>query len=91
METVTIQIPTTVYAELEALAAETQSDPIAVLTALVTTAHQRPTFAQLWRELLEQVQRDGGLKLGSTTEEVIEQLRKTREEIFEAEYAHLYR
>ncbi len=53
--------------------------------------------AKAWREgireLQRQIQRAGGLKalgLGETKEEIIENLRKTRQQIFEEEYAHLY-
>jgi protein-arginine kinase len=91
MATITVHMPETVYAELEALAVERSSDPVSVLTDLVMTARHRPTYGQLWRELVDLVQREGGLNVGKTTEEIVEQLRKTREEIFEAEYAHLYR
>jgi hypothetical protein len=40
--------------------------------------------------LRKQIAQDGGLKIGNTKEEVVERLRQTRREIFEAEYAHLY-
>jgi len=39
----------------------------------------------------EQIRQDGGLQVGTTKDEVVERLRQTRREIFEAEYAHLYR
>jgi hypothetical protein len=48
METITIQIPSTVYVELEAIAAEEQSDPVTVLTALIKNARYQRTFSQLW-------------------------------------------
>jgi hypothetical protein len=91
METITIQIPSTVYVELEAIAAEEQSDPITVLTALIKNARYQRTFSQLWQELVEQVRRDGGLNVGATVDEIVDQMRTVREDIFEAEYAHLYR
>jgi len=43
------------------------------------------------RELQQDVKKCGGLRLGKTKEEIIEALRRTRREIFETEYAHLYR
>jgi hypothetical protein len=42
-------------------------------------------------ELQREVRESGGLGLGGTKEEVIERLRETRRQIFETEYAHLYR
>jgi hypothetical protein len=41
--------------------------------------------------LQKQVRAAGGFQLGNTKEEVIAKLREQRQEIFEAEYAHLYR
>jgi hypothetical protein len=40
--------------------------------------------------LREQIRQEGGLSVGLTKEELVERLRQTRTEIFEAEYAHLY-
>jgi hypothetical protein len=48
-------------------------------------------WQQKWEALCQQVHRDGGLQVGDTTEEIVEKMRQTRHEIFEAEYAHLYR
>lgn len=48
-----------------------------------------------WHEGLARLQASiaaqGGLNVGETTEEIVEHMRRIREEIFEAEYAHLYR
>jgi hypothetical protein len=90
--TMTIQLPADLYAELEALAQAEQTDPLTVLTELISGARQQRSLGQIWQELCDQVQRDGGLQnVGTTTEEIVEHMRKIREEIFEAEYAHLYR
>lgn len=49
---------------------------------------------EIWRRELRKLQdaiaEAGGLGLGETKEEIIENLRKIRQEIFEQEYAHLY-
>lgn len=57
----------------------------------------REMDVQAWREGIRKLQRQieeaGGLKalgLGETKEEIIESLRKIRQQIFEEEYAHLY-
>jgi protein-arginine kinase len=51
--------------------------------------------AEIWhrelRELQDAIAEAGGLGLGETKEEIIENLRKIRQEIFEQEYAPLYR
>ena len=54
-------------------------------------AHQRQSWLRELHELQELIREQGGLRIGTTKEEVIEKLRQTRREIFEAEYAHLYR
>jgi len=91
MDTVTIQLPAHLYTELETLARAVESDPITLLGSLIREARQERSLRRTWDELCDLVQRDGGLKIGNTTEEIVEQMRKTRHELFEAEYAHLYR
>ena len=88
---VTIQLPAQLLSELEALASAAQSDVVSVLGDLVTIARRRRTLGNDWQALCAEVRRTGGLAVGQTTEEIVEQMRKTRAEIFEAEYAHLYR
>ncbi len=87
---VTIQLPANVYAEIQSLAAEEQSDPVAVISRLVSIASQRRAWLRDLAALREQIRQDGGLQVGSSKDEVIERLRRTRREIFAAEYAHLY-
>ena len=89
--TVTLQIPAGLYADLQSLGAEEQTSPVEVIARLVETARQRRAWLREWEELRELIRQDGGLQIGTTKEEVVEQMRKTRYEIFEAEYAHLYR
>lgn len=91
IEVVSLELPVSVYNKLQELVTEEQSDPITVVTHLITIAHQHRSWLRDLTELREQIQRDGGLQVGNTKEEVVERLRQTRREIFEAEYAHLYR
>jgi hypothetical protein len=88
---VTIQLPASLHDELLALAADEQTDLVELITRLVSTATQRRDWLRDLKALREQIRQDGGLQVGITKEEVVEQLRRTRREIFEAEYAHLYR
>ena len=88
---VTIQLPAQLLSELEALASAAQSDVVSVLGDLVTIARRRRTLGNDWQALCAEVRRTGGLAVGQTTEEIVEQVRKTREEIFAVEYTHLYR
>jgi hypothetical protein len=90
-EVVTLHLPTSLYDKLQELATEERSDPVSVITHLITSAYQHRGWLRDLAELREQIQRDGGLNVGSTKKEVVERLRQTRREIFETEYAHLYR
>jgi hypothetical protein len=90
-ELVTLQLPANLYEKLQALAIEKRTDPIDVIASLVTDATQQKNWLQDLNALRQQIKEDGGLQVGSTKEEVIDRLRQTREEIFETEYAHLYR
>jgi hypothetical protein len=88
--TVTLQLPAGLYTELKALAQEDHTEPVAFLSQLITTARERRAWMNDLAALRKQIAEDGGLRIGSTKEEVVERLRQTRREIFEAEYAHLY-
>jgi hypothetical protein len=87
---VTIQLPASLHAELQALAADEQTDLVGVIGRLVALASQRRAWRRDLAALREQIGQDGGLQVGTTKEEVVERLRQTRREIFEAQYAHLY-
>jgi hypothetical protein len=88
---VTIQLPASLHDELQALAADEQTDLVELISHLVSMASQRRGWLRDLKALREQIRQDGGLDIGPTKEEIVELLRKTRREIFEAEYAHLYR
>lgn len=90
-ETVTLQLPASLYADLEELANESCQDPIAIITKWVDEIRQRRQWQQGWAELRAQVQRDGGFQMDETSEDIVALTRRSRQEIFEAEYAHLYR
>jgi hypothetical protein len=87
---VTIQLPASLYAELQALATDERTDPVEIISRLVKMASQRRAWLRDLTALREQIRQDGGLQVGTTKDQVVERLRQTRREIFEAEYAHLY-
>lgn len=89
--TVTLQLPTQLYAELAKLAHEEQIAPDEMVARLVSNASQRVHWRHNLAALREQIALENSVQVVGTKEEVIEQLRETRREIFEAEYAHLYR
>lgn len=90
-ETVTIDLPVGLYIELQRLAQEEETQPVTLLAQLIQEAKQRRAWLKDLAALRQQIQADGGLlQVGATREEVVEQMRRTRREIFGAEYAHLY-
>lgn len=73
------------------LAQEERAEPVAILFQLIKAARQRRAWLDDLAALREQITQEGGLQVGNMKEEIVEQPRRTRYEIFEAEYAHLYR
>jgi len=93
METkrVTLTLPINVYEELlEAKGEEARSVADFVRMA-VSEKLVRMRWQRNLEDLRQEIREAGGLKLTGSKEEVIERLRETRREIFETEYAHLYR
>jgi hypothetical protein len=89
-EVTTLQLPTSLFNKLQTLAEEAETDPVEIIARLVTLAFQQQGWRRNLNVLREQIQQEGGLQVGLTKDEVVERLRQTRQEIFEAEYAHLY-
>jgi predicted transcriptional regulator len=85
-----LQIPEGLYERLQALAKNTNTDPISLLHAWVEQTNQQKKWLQDLKNLRQQIEDEGGELLDFTQDEVIAQLRQTRQEIFESEYAHLY-
>ncbi len=78
---VTIHLPASLHAELQALAADEQTDLVEMISRLVAMASQRRAWLHDLKALREQIRRDGGLRVGTTKEEVVKRLRQTRREI----------
>ncbi len=90
-ETITLSLPAGLYAKLEKLAAESGSTPIDEIATLIEDAKSRRVWLRALDDFSKEIQEDDNRENVPDQEELIEQLRKTRREIFEAEYAHLYR
>lgn len=91
VEFVTIQVPVRLHEKLQTLADMEHTDPVGVIEKLVASVDQQRRWLRDLSTLQQQVQADGGLGADKTKDEIIAQLRQTRQEIFETEYAHLYR
>ncbi|MBF0118329.1 MAG: hypothetical protein HQK79_05795 [Desulfobacterales bacterium] len=61
----------------------------AVQRYIAETQHETWRFE--FRKLQKQVHSSGGFQLGQTKEQVIAKLREQRHQIFESDYAHMYR
>ncbi len=84
------QIPIDLYQKIQQLATEEQSDPVSLIEQLIGNTYQRKSWLNDLAMLRQQIKKDGGLELGNTKEEMINNLHKTRQEIFEADYENLY-
>ena len=89
--TVPLNLPADLYARLQQLASESETVPTDLIARLVEDAHNRRDWLRDLAELRAHLKRDDNRETETNQEEFIEQLRKARREIFEAEYAHLYR
>lgn len=87
---VTLQLPAQVYVELQLLQTSALSDPVSIITQLIHDAHQQQTWQRNLTMLQEQIRMSGGLRLATTDDQLVDQLRQTRQAIFTDEYAHLY-
>ncbi len=93
------QVPWKVSEELyRELTWATETFEYPSVEALVTNAVQRrlseirrQAWRQEFRALQQGIRADGGFGLGDTKDEVIANLREIREQIYEEEYADLYR
>ena len=90
-DTITVELPAELFEQLQDLANLQQSDPVTVMAHLISVAHQRQSWLQNLAALRHDIQQSGGLSVGTSREALIERLRQTRHDLFEAEYAHLYR
>lgn len=90
-ELVALQVPASLYKKIQMLATEEHTDPIDIITGLITDAYQRRGWLQDIAALRQRIKDEGGSQFDSTKEQVVAQLRQTRQEFFEVEYAHLYR
>ena len=89
--TVPLNLPADLYARLQQLASESDTAPADLIARLVEDAFNRRDWLRDLDELRAQINSDDNRETETNQEEFIEQLRKARREIFEAEYAHLYR
>jgi hypothetical protein len=91
---ITLKVPEDMYDELIQVQ---QKMCYPNVPAIISDAVQRYLAEfrhEIWhlefRQLQKQIQAEGGFSLGETKAEVIANLRKQRQQIFEEDYAHLY-
>jgi hypothetical protein len=85
-------LPADIYQEIASAKERQETGSIA---GFIRQAVEEKVARMRWQrdleELRSEIREAGGLKLQGSREEVIERLRETRRQIFETEYAHLYR
>lgn len=89
---VALEIPAQLLAALEELSATRGSTSVATMAYLVA---QALVSQQAWSDKLNQlrdlIQQEGGLDVSDDNDVLVEHVRQIRRDIFETEYAHLYR
>jgi hypothetical protein len=91
MDTMALSLPEKVLLDLKELAAQAETEPWKLVALWVEAARQHHLWQSDLKTIRDEIERDGILLAGLTEEETLNRLRETRREIFEAEYAHLYR
>ncbi len=90
-EHITIDIPASLYTELQQQAQDSQCTPLDIVAyAIAKERYQRLSWTEKWQALCDTVQQDGGLDVPNDEETFFAHMRKIREEVYEEEYAHLY-
>ncbi|MBO1349010.1 MAG: hypothetical protein EBE86_017215 [Hormoscilla sp. GUM202] len=84
-EHVTLELPANLHEQLQ------ETDVVSYLEQLVTDAYEGERWLKNLNDLRQSIKDGGGFQLGDTQEEINERLRQIRQEIFEEDYAHLYR
>ena len=88
---ISIRLPKEVYDDLLSLKSASLTTPVQIITELVREARQYHDWLEELTQLRARIREDGGLQIGTNENDVIETLRRTRETVFNEEYAHLYR
>ena len=89
---VTLALPSDLYQEITAAKERQETGSVAgFIREAVEEKVNRLRWQRNLAELRAEIREAGGLRLQGDKEELIERLRETRRQIFETEYAHLYR
>jgi len=93
-EEITWKVPENLYRELVWAQKELEYPNLADFILQAVQRRLAEIKYEAWqrnfRQLQQQIHASGGFGLGKTKEEVITNLRKVRQQIFDEEYAHLY-
>lgn len=87
---VSIDLPVQIYDELMSLQTTISETPVEIIRQLVYEALEHRLWLYDLSILREQIRHDGGLKIGSSDEDILIKMRQTRNKVFEEEYADLY-
>lgn len=94
-ENTTLIIPTRLYERLHALANAEQLAVPELLAQMTEQTERQTDHTHQWqatlRALRALIQQEGSLSVGADDDELLDRLRHTRRDLFDAEYADLYR
>ena len=89
--TVNLELPQEIFQALSELAGESHLAPGDLIAHWLFQERKRRRWLQEWKALQKQVIEEGGFQDNVSADAIVAQTRKTRQEIWDAEYAHLYR
>ncbi len=89
--TVALNLPRDVFESIEILANEAHMSSVEIVKTWLNRELDHRKWLNDWQDLRTQIKIDGGLEIGLTSDQIIEKLRQTRHEIWDADYAYLYR
>jgi hypothetical protein len=91
LSTITIQLPASLFEELKSLGNERHTTPEKLIVELVFAERARRNWLRDLAELRALIAQQGTLAKGTADDELTSRMRAIRRDIFEADYAHLYR
>lgn len=89
--TIAINLPRDVFEGIETLAGEAHVSSVEMITTWLKRELEHRQWLNAWQDLRTQIKTDGGLDVGQAPDQIIEKTRQTRCEIWDTDYAHLYR
>jgi hypothetical protein len=85
-----IDLPCDIFDDIKVFTDETHVSSVEIINTWLEQKLEDRAWVIGWQALKAQVENDNDLNIGHTPEEIVTQIRQTRRELWEVEYAHLY-